>query len=48
MGIDNPASLVYDKVGFVGLGTEEEHPTELVELWTELGFEPSKVDLGQW
>ena len=48
MGIDNPASLVYDKVGFVGLGTEEEHPTELVELWIELGFEPSKVDLGQW
>ncbi|KIL60480.1 hypothetical protein M378DRAFT_110166 [Amanita muscaria Koide BX008] len=43
VGVDNPARRVYDKVGFVGVDTDES-----LDRWCEIGFDREHVDLGHW
>ncbi|KAF8627698.1 hypothetical protein AX15_004286 [Amanita polypyramis BW_CC] len=47
VGVSNPASRVYDKVGFVGLD-DSGIPVSGVDRWLEIGFNRNKVDLGHW
>jgi predicted GNAT family acetyltransferase len=45
---DNSAARkVYGRVGFAGLAPERASIPG-VESWTEIGFEPTKVELGHW
>lgn len=49
VGNENPARHVYDKVGFVGLGSSTSGQSfKLVEDWLELGFDQNKIELGHW
>ncbi|KZT30898.1 hypothetical protein NEOLEDRAFT_44978 [Neolentinus lepideus HHB14362 ss-1] len=43
----NPATRVYDQVGFVGL-RDNSHEFPGVDRWLELGFDQRYVDLGHW
>ncbi|THH11061.1 hypothetical protein EW145_g902 [Phellinidium pouzarii] len=48
VGHGNPAAHVYNRVGFVGLDPRSNEQFKLVENWLELGFDRSRVELGQW
>lgn len=48
VGNKNPAMRVYDKVGFVGLGSSAPEQYKHVEDWLEIGFDQSRVELGHW
>ncbi|KAL5533576.1 hypothetical protein ACEPAG_36 [Sanghuangporus baumii] len=48
VGHDNAAAKVYNRVGFVGLGSGTQSQYKHVENWLELGFDRTKVDLGHW
>jgi len=47
VGVTNGARKVYADAGFVGLGQSDAH-VEGVDRWVEIGFDPTKVDLGHW
>jgi hypothetical protein len=48
VGHDNPgAAKVYHRVGFLGLAGNAD-PVEGVDHWTEIGFDRTQVELGQW
>jgi hypothetical protein len=47
VGNENPASFVYDKVGFVGLA-KDGPLVEGVHRWLELGFDKRYVKQGHW
>jgi len=42
VGLENRAANVYARVGFIGIG-KEAVPTEGVDTWVELGFDPRYV-----
>ncbi|KAG2368881.1 hypothetical protein BDR07DRAFT_1268896 [Suillus spraguei] len=44
VGVDNPAKVVYERVGFSGLS----EGSLLSERWLEVGFDQAKVELGHW
>jgi len=42
------AAKVYHRVGFVGLGENDDGLVDGVDQWVEVGFDRSKVKLGHW
>jgi hypothetical protein len=47
VGVENPAKIVYDRVGFLGLAPGSP-AVDGVEHWLEIGFDRAEVDLGHW
>lgn len=47
VGVNNSATKVYDRVGFVGLAPNSP-PVDGVNPWSEIGFDRAHVELGHW
>lgn len=47
VGNDNPASKVYNRVGFLGLD-KTKGPVEGCDRWLEIGFDRRRTEQGHW
>jgi hypothetical protein len=47
VGHDNSAATVYGRVGFAGLGQNDE-PVDGVDPWLEIGLDQDQVQIGHW